>query len=503
MRTVDAQLRLLVRHELRLRLRAVAWRSLAGVLALLGVAFVLMHLFAWSICRELPRSAPSSAEAQVALGIAVLLAMSGMLLLAMNAWVEALFSRGDLDLLLSAPLRPAKVLAARTLAVATSILGSLSFVVLPFANMGVVTGRFWLAGLFVSLPIGALLATAVALLVALFVVRALGTRRARLILQVLGAVFGVGFYFASQSFAKVLPTLYSQDTVMPVASVVGAALTAFIRADPLALLVALLLTAAIAWLAWVRLERQLVDAVQPAASTGKRKSGSLQQGTAFKAGLWSATLRKEARCIRRDPLLLSQLTLPLIYLTPAAWSLLQAERSAASLPLLAGMLVLFAGSLAMTLCSLVLNMDEAPELAYANGQSLLALILNKAAAAATLAFVPGAALACLMAWRIAPMLLFALPFVAIGVAIAALLVAANVTVRPRDGFAKRKRSLGLDVSFVIFTLLMLTSGAAGAAMTAYWPVGIVLAALALAFPLKEIGAIRALRSPAQLWREAS
>jgi cellulose synthase/poly-beta-1,6-N-acetylglucosamine synthase-like glycosyltransferase len=167
------------------------------------------------------------------------------------------------------------------------------------------------------------------------------------------------------------------------------------------------------------------------------------------------------------------------------------------------MLVLFAGSLAMTLCSLVLNMDEAPELAYANGQSLLALILNKAAAASTLAFVPGAALACLMAWRIAPMLLFALPFVAIGVAIAALLVAANVTVRPRDGFAKRKRSLGLDVSFVIFTLLMLTSGAAGAAMTAYWPVGIVLAALALAFPLKEIGAIRALRSPAQLWREAS
>ncbi len=75
--------------------------------------------------------------------------------------------------------------------------------------------------------------------------------------------------------------------------------------------------------------------------------------------------------------------------------------------------------------------------------------------------------------------------------------------RPRNEFAKRKRSLGLDVSFVIIALLMLTSAAAGAAMTAYWPVGIVLAALALAFPLKEIGAIRALRSPAQLWREAS
>jgi ABC-2 type transport system permease protein len=500
---MDAQLRMLVRHELRLALRAVAWRNAAGVLGLVGVFFVLMHLFAWSICLALPRGAPSSAEGQIAIGIVVLIAMSCMLLLAVTAWVEALFTRGDLDLLLSAPVRPAKVLIARTVAVAASILGTLSIFILPFANVGVLMRRYWLAGLYVSLPVGALLVTAAALLIALFMVRALGTRRARLVLQVLGACLGVGFYFASQSFANLLPALFKEDGVMPAASDVGAALTAFVRADPLALLIALLLTAAIAWLAWVRLERELVHAAQPATGPGKGTSSSLRDGAAFKAGLWRATLRKEARCIRRDPLLLSQLTLPLIYLTPTAWSLLQAGRSAASLPLLAGMLVLFAGSLAMTLCALVLNMDDAPELAYANAQSLPPLILNKAAAAATLAFIPGVLLACLMAWRISPMLLFALPFVAIGVTIAALLVAANVTVRPRNEFAKRKRSLGLDVSFVIIALLMLTSGAAGAAMTSYWPVGIVLAALALAFPLKEIGAVRALRSPAQLWREAS
>src|SRR5262249_29797330 len=113
-----------------------------------------------------------------------------MLPFALLGTVRLIYSRGDMDLLLSSPLPPHAVIVARVLAIAFGLFVMAGVFILPAANTAAfVIPRALLA--YVALACIALTATALSVLIAQGLFALLGARRTRLIAQIVGAMMVV------------------------------------------------------------------------------------------------------------------------------------------------------------------------------------------------------------------------------------------------------------------------------------------------------------------------
>ena len=310
----------------------------------------------------------------VDLALAVILTL--MLSTTLAASADALYERGDLDLLFSSPLAPRKVLFVRALGLAVN--AGLWFMIpaVLLLTPSIVLGHPAWLGVFVLLAAAALGASGVGLLLAMALFALIGPRRTRSVAQVMAALIGAGFFLASQ-YRNLMGQRASESLIARIAT---EAREGRIRpppfadlplraalGEPLPLLILAALGAGIFLFAAQTLGRRFADAAAATQGAetrkGKGPTPNLSKG-AFAAGPFQATVRKELRLISRDAALLSQVLLRVLYMLPLALVL---ARSASHMPVwaLAGpaaAVTFLAGQVAGSLVWITVSAEDTPDL---------------------------------------------------------------------------------------------------------------------------------------------
>ena len=367
-------------HEFRLAWRDWLSMMTAGkrgrerVVAVVLVIFIaLMHLFAWTMVAHVAGiGAHPDKAALVGVTGCLLLSFSLMLSQAMESVTRAFYARSDLELILSSPVETARVFAVRigALSVSTALLGLV--LAAPVINvLAVLGGVHWLAAYGVVAAMGfTASAFAVALTVALF--RAIGPKRTRLVAQIVAAVIGAAFVIGLQVAAILSYGTISRFSVLESAGVIGhapalaswfwlPARAALGDASALAVVAgAGLVMVAFAVTVFSGSFGDHVVAASSVAFTPERQ----RQASAFRGGSPLAALRqKEWTLLRRDPWLVSQTLMQLLYLLPPALLLWKSFGSGdGAMMLLVPVLVMAAGQLAGGLAWLAISGEDAPDL---------------------------------------------------------------------------------------------------------------------------------------------
>lgn len=461
----------LLRHELRLLARA--WRidrmaaDGARLAWLLGLLMVVVHLLMWTVVWMFPKAPPTSAAGQMVLASLVALFAGFMLMTALSRGVEALFERGDLDLLLASPVDPRAILLARVAGVAFAVLLGTGVLLLPLVNMAVATGARWLWPLYAVIPLAALALAALAMLLSLLLVRLIGARRARTWLQVLSLLaYAAGFLASQVNQQRVAQWAQSMDPLAtaPVwATWLGGLATG--AAGPFAALV--LSAVVLPLVCWATLGRVFLRGSQESLHTAARPAARRQRTTRTR---WPAVLwHKEWRCIGRDPLLLMRIGTSVIYLLPLGFVLMRdtGDRPDWLLPIAAGLVAAAVGTLARALTTLTVNADEAPGLLLSAPRDWPQIVRAKRVAA----FWPSVALGCcaLLACTamLGPRMLLTatwVPLMAWGVAAA---VALHGKPMARELYGKQ-RHVDIDVLVRLAGVILLGTTGAALAVSA-WP----------------------------------
>ena len=380
MTTQAATARWFARHEFRLAWRDWLWMMTAGrryrerAVAIVLVLFVaLMHLFAWSVVgRYAALGAHPDKAALVGVTCTLLLSFSLMLSQAMESVTRAFYARGDLELLLSSPVEARAVFAVRiaALAVSTTMLGLA--LAAPFIDMlAVIGGARWLAAYGVVAASGLIASSlAVALTVALF--RLIGPKRTRLIAQIVAAVIGAAFIIGLQVVAILNYGTISRTALMHSQALVAHAPALDSAAwwparaalgDWRIMAAILSLSLLILAVAVTVFSTRFGDHVIAAASVTETHRRQ-REGASFRGGSpLRALRRKEWMLLRRDPWLISQTLMQLLYLLPPALMLWKSfGHGHGALVLLVPVLVMASGQLAGGLAWLAISGEDAPDL---------------------------------------------------------------------------------------------------------------------------------------------
>jgi|GEM_PF-196298 len=501
----------LVRHEWRLTIRdyfnaagrrrkttaTVRSKPIGSKRVVIGLVVVqlLLHGFAAAVTWWFPRQWHDTGVTRMTAVAVFAFVSTFMLSSAMSRVVAAFHERRDLDLLLSAPVSPMLLLTIRTGTVAIATLSTFAFFVYPFIDVGVILGRWWMARLYVLLPLIALVMTGIALSLTDLVVRLVGLRRARVGLQVFSALIGASIYLVTQA-ARFLPPRVSQDMQQWFASITRVDdapwLVEFIarvaRGD-VAAWAALIVVGIGLFVVTVRQAcRRFVNVAQtPEADSRVVRAShaivSARIAAGFGRSLFTTLLIKEWRLILRAPQLLSQVLLQILYLMPllfVAFSNGNAGRAWGPGALSAG-IVAASATLATALAWLAISGEDAPDL-LAGSPSRAATIVGPKIVAATLppvvlVFVASIGVATRSIGNAAIVLVFGI----LACASAAILAAASPTPGKRSDFQRRHRGRigsGLIEAFQF----IVWAAAAGTAVAGLWIVAIVLTILALVMP---------------------
>jgi ABC-2 type transport system permease protein len=367
------------RHESRLAWRDWLAMMTAGKrerrrrLAIGILAFVIvMHVVAWFVVGSFAAAAP---DKHMLVGITATLLLSWLLMVsqAMESMTRAFYARSDLDLILASPVAADKIFAVRISTVALSVATLALPLAAPFIDMLVVRGGVrWLGAYGVILAMGAAAtALAVALTVGLF--RAIGAKRTRLVAQVVAAVIGAAFVIGLQvaailSYGTLSRTsILQSDAVLALSPDAGSVLWWPARAvlgDGTALVAVLALSFILLAAAVAIVAPRLGDYAIAASGIGHSPASRARRALAFRAASPRQALRrKEWLLLRRDPWLVSQTLMQMLYLVPPAVLLWRSfEAGGGALNLLVPVLVMAAGQLAGGLAWLTISGEDAPDL---------------------------------------------------------------------------------------------------------------------------------------------
>jgi ABC-2 type transport system permease protein len=386
----------LLRHELRLAwFNAAGGKSASGKRrpgkAAIGMALVgwlVLHLLGWRTVQQL--SGVPGDDARILLTISALLAvgMSFMLSSAIMASVRVLFERSDLDLLLSSPLPSLSIFTVRLAGVSATTAALYLYLLTPLAHAGLLLGQWRWLGIYPGVISIAVLCSCCAMLLALGLVRMLGARRTRVAGQVIGALAGALVVLASQ-----LHALSSSQTRERIGNFVLGLLQRDGAADnPLwwparAMLgepLPMLLFAGCALFMFMLTARcthrffahGLQQAASVAATSTSRRAPPRHR---FDRSLFGTVVVKEWRLIVRDPQLLSQVLLQLLFLLPLF--LLIFQRGEIQVPAIGAGLAVLCSSLTGALAWIALSAEDAPDLLLLSPASLRKVRQAKLAAA--------------------------------------------------------------------------------------------------------------------------
>jgi len=366
------------RHEVTL-----VWRDFVSMMTagkrsrervVLIVALVIgagLHALAWPIASPFAAAgfAPERETLVVLTGTAFL-CWTLMLSQALESVTRAFYARADLDLILSSPVSAGMVFAIRIGAITLGTIGLSALLVGPFVNVLTFQGGMrWLGAYGVLVAMGAA-AVALAVAVTVLMFRWIGPQRTRLLAQIVAAVVGAAFVIGVQAVAIVSYGTISRsdalrsDLVLSLAPGMDSVAWLPARAamgDVTALLA--ILSASLAFLAGVIVlaaPRFATDATAGLVGGETRAHGPSRLMSMSGS---SALRRKEWVLLARDPWLVSQSLMQILYLIPPAlllWRTYGADT--AQLTLLPPVIVMAAGQLAGGLAWLAISGEDAPDL---------------------------------------------------------------------------------------------------------------------------------------------
>jgi ABC-2 type transport system permease protein len=396
MMTAPGSVGWLLRHELRL-----AWFNASGgkegggkrrpgnaAIGLALVGWAALHLLAWVTVQRLAGVAGDDPRILLAVSAVLAGGAAFMLSSAIKSSVLVLFERSDLDLLLSSPLPSHSIFTVRLAGVAASTAAVYLFFLAPFAHAGVLQGQWRWLGIYPGVISVAVLCSCLAMLLTLGLVRVLGARRTRVVAQVIGALAGALLVIASQ-----LHALSSRDTQGRVREMLEGLLrqdgmndhpfllpTRAMLGEPLPMLLLAALAAAAFVLTARRTHRFFAHGLQLAASAARAGPARATPPTLrFGRSLFHAVVVKEWRLIVRDPHLLSQVLLQLLFLLPLFFLVFQ--RADVQVQALGAGLALLCGSLTGALAWIALSAEDAPDLLLVSPASQRTVRRAKLAAA--------------------------------------------------------------------------------------------------------------------------
>jgi ABC-2 type transport system permease protein len=371
----------LARHEFRL-----AWRDFVGMMTggrrgrlraviAAAIAFVVfMHLLAVAILNPHAATGIDATKANLfVLTGCGLLAWSLMISQAIEMVTRAFYARADLDLVLSSPASARRLFAVRIAAITVSTAFMAVPMASPFINvLAYSDGPGWLGAYGVLLAMGAAATgLAVALTVALFAT--LGPKRTRFIAQVVAAIVGAAFVIGVQAAA-----IFSTGTLSRLGGLGSPALLAYLpdldslfwwpaRAamGDVALLLAIITFALALLTASVSIfSMRFADFATAAAGLASARIRQRLGARPFRQATPSETLRrKEWVLLIRDPWLISQTLIQILYLLPPALLLWRNfGEGAGALSVLVPVVVMAAGQLAGGLAWLAVSGEDAPDL---------------------------------------------------------------------------------------------------------------------------------------------
>lgn len=367
-------------HELRL-----AWRELLGMLtagrrwkkhsvALTLIGFVLfMHLPAYAVVgRFAELQAPLDKTSLIVITACLFLGWTLMLSQAIESVTRVFYARADLDLIMSSPVPLPNVFSVRISAIALTVTVMAMLLATPFVDILVIGGGArWFAAYGVVAAVGiSAAAVAIAVTVALF--RLCGPARTRFIAQIFAAVAGAGFVIALQVAAILSYGTLSRFSVLTsdAAAALAPGMESLVWLPAHALLgdgnalmaliggsfVLLGITVAI----FSPRFGEYVVQTAPHTATKHR----VGRAAPFRVSSRAQALRKkELLLLRRDPWLVSQTLMQLLYLVPPALMLWRsfADNSGAIM-LIAPVIVMAAGQLSGGLAWLTISGEDAPDL---------------------------------------------------------------------------------------------------------------------------------------------
>jgi ABC-2 type transport system permease protein len=369
------------RHEVRLLWRD--WLAMMSarrrgqdrtVVAIVLVLVAGVHLIAYGMVAQFAQmTADADTLALLVVSGSILLSFSLMASQAMETVTRAFYARADLDLLLSSPMSASKTFSVRIVMIALSVTAMSLLLAGPFINVLAITGGArWLCAYGVIGAAGAA-ATAFALAVTLTLFRLVGAKRTRLVAQIIAAVTGAAFMIGLQVVAILyygeMPrfAILKSETLLGHAPDLGSvfwlpARAVFGDGSALAIIAALallMLAGAIAFLSggFARY------AGAAAGLSHQSAAPPLQWSQRYFTSSRQALRQKEWLLLLRDPWLLSQSLMQLLYLLPPAlflWRSLQEGSSA--LLVVVPVLVMAAGQLAGGLAWLAISGENAPDL---------------------------------------------------------------------------------------------------------------------------------------------
>jgi ABC-2 type transport system permease protein len=367
------------RHEIRL-----AWREWLAMMtggrrkrtrAVIGliVFAAVLHLPAYAVIgRFADLRMPLDKSSLIVITSTIFLAWALMLSQAIESVTRVFYARADLDLIMSSPVSLTNVFSVRIAAIALSVTAMALLLSTPFVDVLVIGGGSrWLSAYGVVIAVG-LSAAAVAIAFTLVLFRLIGPSRTRLVAQILAAVIGAGFVIALQ-----IAAILSYGTLSRFAVLTSDAAAAFapgadslvwwparaMLGDGQALLLLLACGLMLLGAVMAIFSRQFADtAVRVSANATPAQQGSRK--TVFRTGSRQQALRwKEFALLRRDPWLVSQSLMQLLYLVPPALMLWRSfSDSSAAIVLITPVVVMAAGQLSGGLAWLTISGEDAADL---------------------------------------------------------------------------------------------------------------------------------------------
>src|SRR5256885_5528844 len=367
------------RHEIRLAWRE--WlammtgrrgRKRAAVIGLIIFA-VILHFPAYAVIGGFADlHEPLDKSSLIVITSTIFLAWALMLSQAIESVTRVFYARADLDLIMSSPIQLANVFSVRIAAIALSVTGMALLLSTPFVDVLVIGGGVrWFSAYGVVMAIG-LSAAAVAIAVTIVLFRLIGPSRTRLAAQILAAIIGAGFVIALQ-----IAAILSYSTLSRFAVLTSDAAAAF-APDPESIVwwparaalgdgEALLLLLAGGFVLLGTSMAIFSPGFGDIVVRGSVDGAPARQGsraTAFRASSRQQALRrKEFVLLRRDPWLVSQTLMQLLYLVPPALLLWRSFADGSlAIVLITPVIALAAGQLAGGLAWLTISGEDAADL---------------------------------------------------------------------------------------------------------------------------------------------
>ena len=482
-------------HEARLTWRDLLSMMTAGrhgrlwkIIVWLAVFQIALHSIAYVVLRNYARDGlTADLPTLVGISASILLSGSAMLSQAMETVTRIFYTRTDLELILSAPVRTERVFAVRIGAMAVSAMLMAGALIGPFINILIWReGGRWLSAYGVLIAVS-LATTALAVMSTISLFRAIGPRRTRLAAQIAAAVVGGVFVIGLQSAAMFSSGNLSRTSFLKSQFVLNhvpgpeSLLWAPARAalgNWHDLVLTLGISLIIYFAVTARAAPRFASYVAAASSISHAPpSVRNSDGRFIVLNPQAALRRKERVLILRDPWLISQSLMQLLYLSPPAILLWHNWGRAGMAIILVPVLVMAAGQLAGGLAWLTVSGEDAPDLV--GSAPVMPRRLLRAKAEAVLQCI--AAIFCLFAISLALSSPYQAMVAALGIFVAALSsIAIQLWFRAqakRSDF--RRRHTSSRIATIAEALISITwAAASGIAVT-----GSVLCLLVAVFAL--------------------